>query len=256
MVCFYFQQGIGPQETPKGNQKILNGEKYRKPWWLVVTARECRCLVLLGQPVTVLKEPWTVLPFAAPCCSPVLFWKRCWSSGECQPFPKEGWQTSVPLWGDHPFPPFSMSVCPMRSLHGANPSSSVSVACTPPWPLLVWSSGWGLKAWGKRHPCAPIACGLCSLFLPGEAEESRCLHRWSQHVWWCCSSQMPDCWPRRLSVWGTSRCTCKGMALYFITVMVPLPAVVPETLTPASWVSKQPWCFSEPQNKAARCFLT
>lgn len=116
-------------------------------------------------------------------------------------FSKGGLADLPTLVGGSPLPSILHVSVPHRSLHRANLSSSVSVACTPPWPLLVWSSRWGLKAWGKRHPCAPIACGLCSLFLLGEAEESRCLHRWSQHVWWCCSSQIPDCWPRCLSVW-------------------------------------------------------
>lgn len=57
------------------------------------------------------------------------------------------------LVGGHRSPPCSVSVHPMGSLHGANPPSSFFVLCTPPWMLLTWGNGWGLKArWGEKAP--------------------------------------------------------------------------------------------------------
>lgn len=140
MVYFYFQPGMGPQETPT---RQAENREWRKIEKTMMTGGESKGAEVAGTAWSASGCPegklGSVAIHSPLLLSPVVLIvvvKRQRATA----FSKGGLQSSLPC-GRSSSPPCFMSLYPMRPLHGANSPSSGFVACSPPWTLLMWSSG-------------------------------------------------------------------------------------------------------------------
>lgn len=171
-------------------------------------ARQCRFLVLLGQPASAPEENGQC------CCFQLLAALPCFSS-TCPTL----------AWGDPSSPPFT-SVHPMRSLRGANPFSSFLQPAHRPGLCWCGATGEASRHGGMRLACARIACGPAS---SSSCQQQRRADVPIGDLSVSVGAVPPECWnagPRVPVSETPEHAPFKGMVLHFIMAIVDLPAVV------------------------------
>lgn len=176
MVYFYFQPGMGPQETPT---RQAENHEWRKIEKTMMTGGESKGAEVAGTAWSASGCPEGKLGSVAihsplllsPVVLIVVVKRR-----RVPAFSKGGLQSPLPC-GRSSLP----SILHVTVPYEASPWSKFPLQwfCS----LLTTLDFAHVEQWvrpqgmGEKEPCAPTACALHFLFLSGEAEGSKCLHR-------------------------------------------------------------------------------